>query len=114
MEFMVNGEEIERPDGKNQVCFESTNDNKRYTDMKYLTRRGDSKDFLEDILAPGEFAEIVDKHTLAFCFAKGDVKRINLDESVNEETARELIEKIKWFIENSYKVERERLGIGKY
>lgn len=113
MKFMVNGEEIEKPDGKNQVCFESTNDNKRYTDMRYLTRRDNLKDFLEDILVPGEFAEIVDEHTLAFCFAKGDVRRINLDESVNEKTAKELIEKIKWFIENSYKVERERLEYGK-
>lgn len=113
MEFMVNGKEIEKPDGKNQVCFESTNDNKRYTDMIYLSRSGNSKVFLEDILIPGEIAEIVDEHTLAFCFAKGDVKRINLDESVNEETAKELIEKIKWFIENSYEVKRERLGHGK-
>lgn len=61
--------------------------------------------FLEDTLKPGEFAEIVDKHTLAFCFGKGDVKRINLDESVSEETAKELIEKIKQFIENSYKIQ---------
>lgn len=110
MKFMINGEEIKGTDGKNQACFESTNDNKRYTDMRYLVKNGNSEDFLEDILVPGEFAEIVDKHTLAFCFGKGDVKCINLNESVNEETAKELIEKIKQFIENSYKIQRFNEG----
>lgn len=80
---------------------------------KYIARKGTSEDFLENMLVPGEFAEIVDKHTLAFCFEKGDVSYLNLDESVSEETAKELIEKIKWFIENSYRIERNRLGYGK-
>lgn len=61
--------------------------------------------FAESILQPGEFAGIVDKHTLAFCFGIGDISYLNFDESVSEETAKELIEKIKQFIENSYKIQ---------
>lgn len=112
MELMMNGVEIKNPDRNNQVCFESTNDNKRHADMRYLPKRGNEKDFIEDILVPGEFAEIVDKHTLAFCFGKGDVSYLNLDETISEETAKELIFRIKQFIEYSYNVERNRLGYG--
>lgn len=80
---------------------------------KYILRKGMSQDFTERTLVPGEVAQVLDKHTLAFCFGEGDISYLNFDESVSEETANELIEKIKWFIENSYKVERERLGYGK-
>lgn len=80
------------------------------TGYRYLTRRGNKHDFVEDILEPGEFAEIIDKHTLAFCFGKGDVSYLNLDENVSEETAKELIFRIKEFIENSYKVEYDRIN----
>ena len=58
--------------------------------------------FTERIMLPGELAEIKDKHTLAFCFGDGDVSYLNFDESVNEETARELIEKIKQFAERNW------------
>lgn len=80
---------------------------------RYLLKRGMSEDFTEGTLIPGEVAEILDKHTLAFCFGDGDISYLNFDEPVSEETARELIEKIKWFIGNSYKVERSGFGYGK-
>lgn len=69
--------------------------------------------FEESPLVRGEFAEALDKHTLAFCFGDGDISYLNFDESVNEETAKELIEKIKQFIENSYRIERGRFRYGK-
>lgn len=80
---------------------------------KYILRKGMSQDFTDRTLVPGEVAQILDKHTLAFCFGEGDISYLNFDESVNEETTKELIEKIKWFIENSYRIERERFGYGK-
>lgn len=58
--------------------------------------------FTERSMIPGELAEIKDKHTLAFCFGDGDVSYLNFDESVSEETARELIEKIKQFAERNW------------
>ena len=79
---------------------------------RYLLRRGMSEDFTEGALVPGEMAEVLDKHTLAFCFGDGDISYLNFDESVNEETAKELIFRIKQFIEYSYNVERNRLGYG--
>lgn len=57
------------------------------------------KSFTERAMLPGEIAEIKDKHTLAFCFRDGDISYLNFDESVSEETAKELIEKIKQFLE---------------
>lgn len=60
------------------------------------------KPFTERVMLPGELAEIKDKHTLAFCFRDGDVSYLNFDESVSEETARELIEKIKQFAERNW------------
>lgn len=80
---------------------------------KYILRRGMSKDFTKRTLSPGEMAAVIDKHTLAFCFGEGDISYVDFDESVSEETARELIEKIKWFIENSYKISIERFWNGK-
>ena len=59
------------------------------------------KSFTEMVMHPGELAEIKDKHTLAFCFGDGDVSYLNFDESVSEETAKELIEKIKQFFERN-------------
>ncbi len=59
------------------------------------------RSFAERVMLPGELAEVKDKHTLAFCFGDGDVSYLNFDESVNEETARELIEKIKQFLERN-------------
>lgn len=60
------------------------------------------KPFAERVMLPGELAEIKDKHTLAFCFGDGDVSYLNFDESVSEETAKELIEKIKQFAERNW------------
>ncbi len=82
-------------------------------DYRYLVKRGKAKDFSEGRLAPGEFAEVLDKHTLVFCFEEGNVHYLNIDETVSEEKADELISLIKWFIENSFAVytrrfERER------
>lgn len=79
---------------------------------RYILRRGKSEDFTERNLIPGEVAEVLDKHTLAFCFGEGDISYLNFDESVSEETAKELILRIKQFIEYSYNVERNRLGYG--
>lgn len=62
------------------------------------------KTFEKRPLLPGEFAEVIDKHTLAFCFADGDISYLNFDESVSKETAEELIFRIKQFIENSHKI----------
>lgn len=59
------------------------------------------KTFTERVMLLGELAEIKDKHTLAFCFGDGDVSYLNFDELVSEETARELIEKIKQFVERN-------------
>lgn len=59
------------------------------------------KPFTERVMLPGELAEIKDKHTLAFCFGDGNISYLNFDESVSEETARELIEKIKQFVERN-------------
>lgn len=78
--------------------------------MKFIPKRGIRADFKEDLLIPGEFAEILDKHTLVFCFEKGKVTYLNVDESVPEEKADELIEKIDWFIKNSFNVYQERWG----
>lgn len=55
--------------------------------------------FTERSMLPGELAEVKDKHTLAFCFGDGDIAYLNFDESVSEETAKELILKIKQFEE---------------
>lgn len=78
--------------------------------MRFLAKRGKSEDFSERILVPGEFAEILDKHTLAFCFEKGKVHYLNIDETVSEEKADELISLIKRFIENSFAVYTRRFG----
>lgn len=59
------------------------------------------RSFTERTMLPGELAEIKDSHTLAFCFGDGDVSYLNFDESVSEETAKELIEKIKQFLERN-------------
>jgi len=59
------------------------------------------KSFTERVMLPGELAEIKDKHTLAFCFGDGNISYLNFDESVSEETAKELIEKIKQFLERN-------------
>lgn len=59
------------------------------------------KSFTERVMLPGEIAEIKDKHTLAFCFGDGNISYLNFDESVSEETAKELIEKIKQFLERN-------------
>lgn len=83
---------------------------------KYIMRRGKQSDFLEDLLVPGEAVAITDKHTLAFCFEKGDVSYLNFDETVSEETAKELSSRIKQFIENSYGISADRIngrGYGK-
>lgn len=82
-------------------------------DYRYRVRRGKEKDFLKNLLVPGEFAEVSDKHTLVFCFEEGKVHYLNIDETVSEEKADELISMIKCFIENSFAVytrrfERER------
>lgn len=55
--------------------------------------------FSERQMVPGELAEVKDKHTLAFCFGDGDISYLNFDESVSEETAKELIFRIKQFAE---------------
>lgn len=62
--------------------------------MRFQSRRGQSKDFNESLLAPGEMAAIIDKNTLVFCFGEGDCRYLNFDENVTEETAKELIDKI--------------------
>ena len=58
--------------------------------------------FTERPMVTGELAEVKDKHTLAFCFGDGNISYLNFDESVNEETARELIDKIKQFAERNW------------
>ena len=70
------------------------NISRRWTNQ---VRRGQSKDFNESILVPGEMAALLDKHTIVFCFGEGDCKYLNFDENVTEETARELIDKISVF-----------------
>ena len=55
--------------------------------------------FSERPMVPGELAEVEDKHTLAFCFGDGVISYLNFDESVSEETAKELIFRIKQFAE---------------
>lgn len=77
-------------------------------DYRYLVKRGKAKDFSEGRLVPGEFEEVLDKHTLAFCFEEGNVHYLNVDETVSEEKADELISLIKWFIENSFAVYTRR------
>lgn len=63
--------------------------------------------FTERIMLPGELAEVKDKHTLAFCFGDGNISYLNFDESVSEETAKELIEKIKQFVERNW-IDKDR------
>ncbi len=63
--------------------------------------------FTERIMLPGELAEVKDKHTLAFCFGDGNISYLNFDESVSEETAKELIEKIKQFAERNW-IDKDR------
>ena len=70
-------------------------------DMKNESVISRERLFTDRSMIPGELAEIKDKHTLAFCFGDGDVSYLNFDESVSEETARELIEKIKQFVERN-------------
>lgn len=70
-------------------------------DMENKSVINKEKSFTERVMLPGEIAEIKDKHTLAFCFRDGDVSYLNFDESVSEETAKELIEKIKQFLERN-------------
>lgn len=70
-------------------------------DMENKSVINKEKSFTERVMLPGELAEIKDKHTLAFCFGDGDVSYLNFDESVSEETAKELIEKIKQFLERN-------------
>ena len=43
----------------------------------------------------------MENNTLAFCFGDGNISYLNFDESVSEETAKELIEKIKQFLERN-------------
>lgn len=71
-------------------------------DYRYRVRRGKEKDFSENLLVPGEFAEVSDKHTLVFCFEEGKTHYLNIDETVSEEKADELIGLIKWFIEKKF------------
>ena len=80
--------------------------NRNLDECKYLIRRGELKYFNKDAMLPGEVVEILDTHTLAFCFGAGDVICLNMDEKVSEEVAKELIFRIKQFIENSYQVSR--------
>lgn len=75
---------------------------------KYSAQSGKSEDFLPDIMIPGEFAMFTDKHMLVFCFGKDDIVYLEADKSVDENTARDLILKIDQFLENSYRVSRER------
>lgn len=63
--------------------------------MRFLARRGMKADFKENLLVPGEFAYILDEHTLVFCFEKGKMSYLNVDEPVSEEKADELIQNIK-------------------
>lgn len=77
-------------------------------DYRYRVRRGKEKDFSENLLVPGEIAEVLDKHTLVFCFEEGKVNYLNIDEAVSKEKADELISMIKWFIENSFAVYTRR------
>lgn len=77
-------------------------------EYKYRARRGKEEDFSESLLQSGEVAMISDKHTLAFCFKEGKVHYLNIDETVSEEKADELISLIKWFIENSFDIYRRR------
>lgn len=76
--------------------------------MRYFVKRGVKADFREDLLIPGEFAKILDEHTLVFCFENGKVCHLNVDETVSKEKADELIEKIKWFAQNSFLVYRAK------
>lgn len=64
---------------------------------RYFVRRGKSADFKESMLSEGEMAALLDKHTIVFCFGENDCKYLNFDETVTEETAKELIEKIQLF-----------------
>lgn len=80
--------------------------NRNLEERKYPIQRGKLKYFNKDTMLPGEVAEILDAHTLAFCFGVDDVICLNIDEKVNEEVAKELIFRIKQFIENSYWVSR--------
>ena len=77
-------------------------------DYRYRVRRGKEKDFSQNLLVPGEFAEVLDKHTLVFCFEEGKVHFLNIDETVSEEKADELIGLIKRFIKNSFAVYTRR------
>lgn len=81
------------------------------SDNRFLMKRGNSNDFKPRSLMVGELAAVLDKHSLVFCFGENDCKELNFDENVTEETARELIDKITEFFENSTKVTRDRLGI---
>lgn len=63
---------------------------------------GIKNDFPRRPLIPGEFAIDLQNRKLAFCFDKDKMTYLNIDESVSEEKADELIKMIKWFIENSF------------
>lgn len=64
--------------------------------------RGIKNDLAGITLIPGEFAIDLENRKLLFCFEKDKMTSLKIDESVSKEKADELIEKINWFIKNSF------------
>ena len=64
-------------------------------------RRGNKSEFDPNKLREGEMALILDDPTLVFGFGDGDCQMLRFDESVTEETACNLIDKIMWFASRS-------------
>lgn len=69
---------------------------------KCKIKHGIKNDIVGRPLIPGEFAIDLGNRKLLFCFEKDRMTSLNIDETVSEEKADELIILIKWFIENSF------------
>lgn len=75
---------------------------------KHKINHGMKNDIVGRPLIPGEFAIDLENRKLLFCFEKDRTTSLNVDETVSEEKADELISLIKWFIENSFAVYTRR------
>ena len=66
--------------------------------MAIQFRRGNEPEFDLNKMREGEVVLILDEPALVFGFGDGDYQKLRFDESVTEETARNLIDKITmWF-----------------
>ena len=91
--LFIDGQEITPPMGVEPI-LSTSEDKRRKCTFKPIN--------LRTTLLPGEMAISTDGHTLIFCFYDNQLKSLNFDENVTEETARELIESIKLFYEERF------------